>query len=612
MCGINGIVTKNDLPLQELISTMNSRINHRGPDASGITTSGNIALGHVRLSIIDLSTHANQPFQDESGDYQLVYNGEVYNYEELKNKHNFTCSTSSDTEVIFEGLKRFGSKFVKELNGMFAFAFLNKKSGEVLIGRDRLGIKPLYVFQNDDTIAFSSELKGLKCIEETLSKFSINAQSINSFLHLGYIPKPLTIYNEITKFPPGYIGTIKNQTLNIESYWTPEDAITPSVISNEADAKKELDRLIHSSVDYRLKSDVPFGTFLSGGVDSSLISAIAQKHTESKINTFTMGFNNPKFNEAGFAKDVANHIGSNHHEFMVTEDDAKELVEDIIHFYDEPYGDSSAIPTMLVSKLARQHVKMTLSGDGGDELFHGYGFYNWANRLSKPAVQSSRKLIGGALSLGNSRFKRISHMFTYPKNQRKSHIFSQEQYYFTQEEIQNKVLIPATSYPDFMDQEHEVARKLSAKEKQSVFDLNYYLRDDLLTKVDIASMRYSLESRVPLLDHRIVEFALNVDENLKIKNGDQKYLLKQVLYDYVPKEMFNRPKRGFSVPLEKWLKEDLDYLIKDNLSKESVESVGLVHFNQVQSLLSRFNKGESYLFTRIWSLVVLHAWFNLN
>lgn len=612
MCGINGIITKKLSSIEDVISTMNGRIKHRGPDSTGTFVTEGMGLGHVRLSILDLSTHANQPFTDEKGDYQLVYNGEVYNFEELRDQYNFNCSTSSDTEVIFEGLKQFGAKFISELNGMFTLAFYDKKNDTILIARDRLGIKPLYLFENQNTIAFSSELKGLKCIQDQLGTFSINQQSITSFLHLGYIPKPLTIYNEISKFPPGSIGKIAEGKIEITSYWTASEQISETIISDESAAKKQLNELINSSVEYRLKSDVPSGTFLSGGIDSSIVSAIAQNISVQPIDTFTIGFDNPKFNEAGFAKEVAAHIGSKHHEFMVTENDAKELVEDIIHFYDEPYGDSSAIPTMLVSKLAKQHVTMTLSGDGGDELFHGYGFYNWADRLSKPYIKAGSRLIGGALSLGNSRVKRASYMFKFPKDQIKSHIFSQEQYYFTQQEIQKKVLVNPSKYPEFIDINPAVKRSLSAKEEQSLFDINYYLRDDLLTKVDIASMKYSLETRVPLLDHRIVEFALNVDEKLKIKDGDQKYLLKQVLYDYVPQQIFDRPKRGFSVPLEKWLKEDLDYLIKNNLSKESVESIGIVHFSEVQSILSRFENGESYLFTRIWSLVVLHAWFNLN
>jgi asparagine synthase (glutamine-hydrolysing) len=609
MCGINGIISKEARPYIELIAKMNTKINHRGPNASGDFISHNIALGHVRLSIIDLSEHANQPFKDEN--FTLVYNGEVYNFEELKLKHQLNCKTSSDTEVIFEGLKKLGAKFIEELNGMFSLAFYNHATNETIIARDRMGIKPLYLFENEHTISFSSELKALKEIQKELGGFTLNQESINSFLHLGYIPKPLTIYNEVSKFPPGHIGIIKDNKITSYSYWDTFSKITPEVLSDEKEAKKELKSLLSSSIEYRLKCDVPFGTFLSGGVDSSLITSIAQDVSPQKINTFTIGFDNPKFNETEFAKQVSDHIGTNHHEFMVSENDAKDLVEDIINYYDEPFGDSSSIPTMMVSQLAKKHVTMTLSGDGGDELFHGYGFYNWANRLNKPAIKMGRKIIGAGLSFGDNRMKRAANMFNYPKDQLKSHIFSQEQYYFTQKEIKDLMVQP-NSYPSFMDEEKAVSRQLSAKEEQSVFDLNYYLRDDLLTKVDIASMKYSLETRVPILDHRIVEFALNLDENLKIKNGSQKYLLKKVLYDYVPEKIFDRPKRGFSIPLQKWLQEDLNYLITENLSKTSIESAGIVKFEYVERLLKRFNNGEDYLFTRIWAVIVLHFWFKVN
>lgn len=609
MCGINGVFSQEVTGFTNLVEEMNDSITHRGPNARGVKELKNGVLGHVRLSIIDLSSAANQPFYDDS--FTLVYNGEVYNYDELRTKYNFQCKTNSDTEVIFHGLKLKGEAFLEELNGMFALAFWDSKKEELLIARDRLGIKPLYVFNDGNKFAFSSELKGLKKVKDYLGGFSLNNNAINSFLHLGYIPKPFTIFNEVEKFPPGHFGKYKDGKLSVKEYWSAPSKVSSETLKDEVTAKNQLNDLLSSSIEYRLKSDVLFGTFLSGGIDSSAVSAIAQSVSDQKIKTFSIGFNNPKFNEAGFARQVANHIKSDHHEFMVTEDDAKELVGDIVKFYDEPFGDSSAIPTMLVSKLAKQEVTMTLSGDGGDELFHGYGFYNWANRLSKPGVKAGRKVIGKGLSFGDNRMKRAAHLFNYPKGQLKSHIFSQEQYYFTQSEIAD-LLLDDNAYPSFMDKQETLTRDLSPKELQSLFDINYYLRDDLLTKVDIASMRYSLETRVPILDHRIVEFALNLDEGLKIKNGEQKYLLKQVLYDYVPKEIFDRPKRGFSVPLQKWLETDLKYLVDRNLNKENIESSGLVNYLEVQKLLNRFRNGEGYLFTRVWALVILHEWFRDN
>lgn len=611
MCGISGIISDSPRDLKGLLSTMNASINHRGPDANGVISSDQIGLGHVRLSIIDLSTHANQPFVDDEDNYALVFNGEIYNFEELREKYNFSCKTSSDTEVLFKGLKTVGKDFIKELNGMFSLAFWNKENDEVLIARDRLGIKPIYVYNKDGVIAFCSELKGLQSIENELNGFSISMDAVNAFMYLGFIPAPLTIYNEIQKFEQGAIAVIKQGKISYQKFWDLEDCITEKTHNDERKAKSDLKELVNSSIKYRLKSDVPFGTFLSGGIDSSLVTAVAQDLTEEPVKTFSIGFDNPKFNEANFAKEVADYLKTDHHEFLVSENEAKVLVEDLIAHYDEPFGDPSSIPTMMVSEMARKHVKMVLSGDGGDEVFHGYGFYNWANRLSNPMIKTFRTPIGKLLSKGNNRVKRASNVFLYPKGKMKSHIFSQEQYFFSQKEIREFLKAP-NHEPEFLDEPITGKRELSPKEEQSLYDIKYFLRDDLLNKVDIASMKYSLEVRVPLLDHRLIEFGVNVHEDLKIKGQDSKYILKQVLYDYIPKKFFDRPKKGFNIPLQSWLDTDLSYLIDDNLNKSTVESIGIVHFEKVEELLRRYRGGEGYLFTRIWALIILHEWIKRN
>ena len=611
MCGINGIISNKGLNIEHALNSMNKAIAHRGPDCIDLFHNETVGLGHVRLSIIDLNSNANQPFSDSDKDCFLSYNGEVNNFDELKKKYKFPCITNSDTEVIFYGLKLKGKYFIKELNGMFSIAFHDLRTNETIIARDRLGIKPLYLFQSNGTIAFSSELKGLKSVERELGKFSIDRDAVSAFLYLGYIPQPLSIYKEISKFPSGNIAIIKKGVITYEKYWSVDSKVDKKIFTNEKEAKKELDNLINSSVELRLKSDVPFGTFLSGGIDSSLVSAVAQNLTHDSLKTFSIGFDNPKYNEAVHAKEVASYIKSDHHDLKITENEAKYLVDDLIQHYDEPFGDPGSIPTMLVSQLAKKHVSMTLSGDGGDEVFHGYGFYNWANRLSNPLVKPLRKSIGGILNLGNNRLKRASNLFNYPTKNFKSHIFSQEQYFFSLEEIDN-ILIQPGEHPDYIDFDEELKRKLSPKEKQSLFDIKYYLRDDLLNKVDIASMKYSLETRVPLLDHRIIEFGINLDENLKIKNGSQKYLLKQVLYDYIPESYFNRPKKGFNIPLQSWLETDLNYLITNNLNQQNIESAGLVKFPMIEKLLKRFQNGEGYLFTRIWGLIILHEWYKKN
>ncbi len=611
MCGIAGYYSIKNVFKSGELKIMTNKLSHRGPDAEGHFEFEAVALGHKRLSIIDLSKEANQPMQSHCGGYTIVFNGEIYNYKEIAKELSIKPKTSSDTEILLEAFVKLGPDFVKKLNGMFAIAIYNHKSKELFLFRDRIGIKPLYYYLKDNQLAFASELKALLSLDYINKGKDINSMAVRSFLQLGYIPEPESIYSNIKKLPKGHYASFNGQDLRLSAYWKLSTKIENGVIFDEQDAKEQLTELIKDSVKYRLIADVPYGTFLSGGVDSSLVSAVAQKTTNQQLKTFSIGFEDEKFNETTYARQVANHIESDHHEFILTEQDALNHVPNIFKYYDEPYADSSAIPTMLVSKMARQHVTMTLSGDGGDELFHGYGSYLWANRLNKPLAHLSRKAVKGIFNKGSSRFKRIGYLFDYEKKESlKPHIFSQEQYFFSQKELSKLVNKEYESQILLNDDYSDLLRPLNPAEQQALFDLHYYLPDDLLTKVDRASMRYSLETRVPLLDHRIVEFALNLDSDLKIKNGEAKYLLKQVLYDYVPKSIFDRPKWGFGIPLVKWLKTDLKFLIEDYLSEEIIKDAGFVNYRIVEKLIRRFNSNnEDYLYNRIWVLICLHRWY---
>jgi asparagine synthase (glutamine-hydrolysing) len=332
------------------------------------------------------------------------------------------------------------------------------------------------------------------------------------------VPEPHSIYTNIYKLPAGSYAIVKNGVVDINSYWKPETQVTANTINDFDDAKKQLNDLMLSSVMYRMISDVPFGTFLSGGIDSSLVTAMAQRNSDVPVKTFSIGFKEATHNESKFAKQVAQHLGTQHTEFIVSENDALELTDKIFTAYDEPYADSSSLPTMLVSKLARQHVTMVLSGDGGDELFHGYGAYTWANRLSNPFVKAFRKPIAGLLSMSNNTLKRGARVIDYKSEAHlKSHIFSQEQYFFSENELSDLLLADIVGVV-LMKEDVATARKLSPVESQALFDIRYYLKDDLLVKVDRATMQFSLEARTPFLDYRVVEFALNVNENLKMKN----------------------------------------------------------------------------------------------
>jgi asparagine synthase (glutamine-hydrolysing) len=610
MCGIAGLFVPEGATEADL-RAMADAIAHRGPDASGVHIHGSFGLAHRRLSILDLSSAAHQPMISSCGRYMIVYNGEVYNFREIRAELGLKTRTTSDTEVILEAFAILGPEMVNRLNGMFAIAILDTLEDRLFLFRDRMGIKPLYVYRDNGKFAFASELKAISALGQQLP-LSINHTALPYFLHLGYIPQPLSIFNEVEKFPSGHWGLLDAKGWKVECYWSPEAQVKTTMWEDEPSATDKLEELLTASVRRRLVSDVPFGTFLSGGIDSSLVTALAQKVSDTPIKTFSIGFNDLKHNESQHAASVAKHLGTEHFEYTVTEKDARELVTEILPQYDEPFADSSAIPTMLVSRLARQEVKMTLSGDGGDELFMGYGAYTWAERMQHPALFLLRKPLAALLSMGNDRFQRVSKLLDFDAGgSLASHIFSQEQNMFSMKELSALLTGTECMRPILELQllnNPPLARDLSPTEAQAFFDIRLYLKDDLLVKVDRATMRYGLETRVPLLDHNVVEFALNLHPSLKRRNGTAKYLLKQVLYRHVPKELFDRPKWGFSIPLQDWLLTNLAFLIDETLTEANINEHGLVHWHEVKRLVSEFRSGRHHLFNRIWLLILLHQW----
>lgn len=618
MCGISGYYSPDKLFAQPDLEAMNAALVHRGPDAGGYFSDELTGFAHRRLSILDLSPAGNQPMYSHNKRYVIIYNGEVYNYKEIANELNsqpgvkpLALHSSSDTEVILEAFSFWGPSFVHKLNGMFAIAIYDTHEKELFLFRDRVGIKPLYYFWDGTNFAFASELNALCKINRI--PMELNRSSINYFLHLGFIPAPMTIYSSVKKMKSGTWMKVSLKGLEENKYWSLQNFISADVIENEKKALVILSDLIKSSVQYQLKSDVPFGIFLSGGIDSSLITAEAVNLSSVKVNTFSIGFEENKFDESRFAKSIASYLGTNHNEFIVSYRDAIELIDSVFEAYGEPFADSSAIPTLLVSKLAKQHVTVTLSGEGSDELFMGYGAYKWAERLDNPFIRTFRRPIGKILNAQRSnRMKRASTLFSYsPENNLQSHILSQEQYLFSESEILELI----TGVPAKMEFDIDYAsgkRKLNAPEKQALFDINYYLEYDLLTKVDRASMHYSLETRVPYLDHRIIEFAANLSYNLKIRDGVSKYIIREILYQYVPEKFFDRPKQGFAIPLETWLQNELKFLVEENLSEKTITSFGIVKYKKVKELVREFENGKKYLFNRLWVLIVLHKWLKKN
>ena len=613
MCGIAGLISKNGLLDESHLRQMTDRLAHRGPDADGLFMQNGVGLGHRRLSIIDLSSHANQPMYSACGRFVMVYNGEVYNYLEIasalqKDKPGFLFRTQSDTEVLLEAFAHWGPSFIKKTNGMFAIAIYDLKEDKLFLFRDRMGIKPLYLYQRNGVTLFASELKSITALRHKL-ELSHHPAALNAFLHLGYVPHPWSVYREVEKFPTGTWAEIEEHKTEFYHFWSPENILKKEMIYQEDEALAALRELLYSSVQYRMISDVPFGTFLSGGIDSSLVTAVASAISPEPIKTFSISFPESPRNEAAYALAVSRFLGTKHHAFEVTEKEGMNLVPNLAAIYDEPYGDSSAIPTFFVSKLARQHVTMTLSGDGGDELFMGYGSYQWATRLNDPTFFLFKGVLSSLFSMGSSRYKRISDLLMrVSPSVLKSHIFSQENYLFPRREL--KSILQPDMFREFSIDEllRPLQRNLSAAEQQALFDMKYYLKDDLLVKVDRASMRHSLEARVPLLDYRIVEFSLNLSSSLKYRNGESKYLLKKLLYQHIPQELFNRPKWGFGIPLGKWLRGGLRNYMHDLLSDSSLRETGLLNPIQVNILIRRFENGEEHLYNRLWLLMMLQQW----
>ncbi|MBK9731372.1 MAG: asparagine synthase (glutamine-hydrolyzing) [Chitinophagaceae bacterium] len=609
MCGIAGYFAPHHSFGANVLEQMTRCMAHRGPDAEGFFRDENAGLGHRRLSIIDVSSDANQPMSSHDGRWVMIFNGEVFNFRDIAKDLSVSWRTQSDTEVMLEAFSKWGPEAVKKFNGMFSIALYDVHEKNMYLFRDRIGVKPLYYALFENTVFFASELKALTLPKEIRTQLQTDREAIALYLQLGYIPQPYTIWQQVKKFPSGCYLKITETTQEFTTWWKPQDAVHSEVIKDEEQAKKQLHELLSSAVNYRLISDVPFGTFLSGGIDSSLITALAQQNSATKINTFTIGFKEEQYNEAAHAKKIATFLHTDHHEHIVTYKDAMNLVEEAMDIYDEPFADSSSIPTLLISKWTRQQVKMVLTGDGGDELFMGYGMYYWAKLLNRPLVKFARAPIASALSVMGEKYRRISWLFRFNDDQNiQQHIFSQAPYFFTEEEIKGLMKAPSllASLPVFTSQ---VKRTLSPEEQQSFFDLQYYLKDDLLVKVDRASMKYALECRTPFLDYRVVEFALNVSQQLKMSRNALKILPAKLLSDLLPKELFNRPKQGFSIPLLKWMLHEWRYLIDDYLSEETIREHGIVNVPEVEAMKKKFFAGEHYLYNRLWNLIVLHRWF---
>jgi asparagine synthase (glutamine-hydrolysing) len=621
MCGITGFITKNEhlrWPEHDAVLDRMCRvIAHRGPDDQGIFIKGSVALGMRRLSIIDLSG-GHQPIAGCDDHVTIVFNGEIYNYRDLQRDlkargHNF--KTDSDTEVIVHAYEEYGSDCVQQLRGMFSFAVWNEAGRELFIGRDRVGKKPLYyTLTREGTFIFGSELKSLREHPEFLGQLDPNA--LDAYLTFGYVPDPLTIYGDVHKLPPGHHLTFKDGQVRIEQYWDfPYEHEQEEPFRHEADCLEELRALLDEAVRVRLISDVPLGAFLSGGVDSSTIVGLMSRHSNRPVKTFSIGFQEDSYNELKYARIAAKAFGTDHHEFIVTPEIC-EIVDDLVWHFDEPFADSSAIPTYMVSKLARDFVTVVLSGDGGDELFGGYtryaldrkrsGFARLPRVLRQGVMQPfSRKLPHGAWGRNY-----LHHISAEPLDR-----------YIEDISVFTKLNKPSLYTQDFARhlgrydageqfRQHALkSRSTDALDPLLYLDSKTYLPGDILTKVDRMTMAASLEARAPLLDHKLVEFVCNrIPARMKMKKLETKHILKAAVCGLVPPEILNRPKQGFGVPIERWINEQLRDRIRGTLTEPRAEQRGLIEKHYVNLLLDEHERGRRDHSTALWALFVLELW----
>tara|TARA_Y100001954_G_scaffold235943_1_gene294993 strand:- start:143 stop:2044 length:1902 start_codon:yes stop_codon:yes gene_type:complete len=631
MCGITGFFNLQSNTKEwydKTLKDMTSSIIHRGPDAQGYWYDENhgIGLGHVRLSILDLSEAGSQPMRSHCGRYIFVYNGEVYNYQETQKELESEFGSidwrgTSDTEVILYAFSKWGAKkTLEKCNGMFAFALWDKHKQELTIGRDRMGQKPLFYGYVGNDFVFGSELKSLKKYSEW--KGDICTDTLDVYLRMGYVPTPYSIYKDIHKLMPStFLVIAKDHLVKRDcgspiEYWSLKRAYEQGIHSKSLDEDlKRVEELLTDSVKKRMIADVPLGAFLSGGFDSSLIVALMQKESAKKVNTFSIGFNDNNFNEAVYAKEISKILGTNHNELYVSPNQVLDLFPKMTEIYDEPYADPSQFPTYIVSKLARDKVTVAISGDAGDELFGGYERY-----INFPKRWQKSKFIPNALaklfinSLDNSS---LIYKNSFIKNiNRYGHLFStndRHKYYFEQISLMSNtssLLKKKCNSRTFFNDENLKVYHDSFEEEMMYIDLRTFVLDDILVKVDRASMANSLEVRNPYLDHRLIEYAARVPVSRKIRDNKTKWLTRQILYRYLPKELMDRPKSGFMIPISSWLKNEFRDMAYDLLNEDKLNSQGIFDANKVNLLLDLHNSGGKVHGHLIWNLIAFQDWLD--
>jgi asparagine synthase (glutamine-hydrolysing) len=614
MCGIVGyrLVERDGGRSERDLPAAVAQLAHRGPDDEGTWAdpAEGLGLGFRRLSILDLSSLGHQPMVSASGDWVMVYNGEVYNFRDVRRdleRRGVRFRSSGDTEVVLEAFAEWGLDAVSRFIGMFAIALVQRSTGTLCLVRDRLGVKPLHYYWDGRSFFFGSELKALREFGGWTPE--IDADAVGDYFRYGYIADPLTIYRNVGKLPPAHILTLsRDGALDVTRYWSPLEHTGRRAHLAESDVVDEFESLLRDAFALRLVSDVPVGVFLSGGIDSSLVTALLCDGGAHHVQTYTIGFESEGYDESGHAAAVAAHLGTDHHEKVLRAEDARRVLPHWPELYDEPFADESGIATLLVSQFASERVKVALSADGGDELFSGYDSYTGAlsrlDRLARipPRVRelaARSAAVPASVVAEPGRVRRVRRLLAA---RGAGDVFEEGIGMMSREEVRSLIgrappeRTSSDSYPG------------SAGERFCAWDLHHYLPGDLLTKVDRATMAASLEGREPLLDHRVVEFAFSLPFSLRRGELGTKHLLKRILYRHVPRGLVDRPKRGFAVPVTEWLAGDLRSVVDDALAPTELARTGILEPAAVRRWVARMDGGDARVRRRIWLVVAFQLW----
>jgi asparagine synthase (glutamine-hydrolysing) len=628
MCGITGYIDHKSSTPEQIIEKMTNTLHHRGPDGGSTETlqldGTKIGLGHRRLAIIDLTDTGRQPMN--FGALWITFNGEIYNYKQIKHEltelgHSFTGN--SDTEMILHAFSEWGPACLDRFIGMFAFVIVDTDQKKLFAARDRAGVKPLFIYQAEELLLYGSELKAFH--QHPDFKKEIDPSAVAAFMQYGNVPTPHCIFRNCFKLNPGHYLTydLNSRQLETVQYWSVYDAYNrPKLDISFAEALTSTETVLKKAFEYRMVADVPVGVFLSGGYDSVSVTSILQGNRTEKLKTFTISVPDIGLNEAPFAREIAEHLGTDHTEIACTQKEAVDLIPGLPHFYDEPFGDSSAIPTTLVSLMARKHVTVALSADGGDEVFAGYNRYDYLMRHGKK-IQGIpapfRKMAASVMEFVPSdripvlknrynfhnRYEKLKGILREPTPEKIMQSLSQQ---YSEAKLSSLMSVPFC--------ELETAYGSNALKKEFYTPLSYmmaidyttYMLDDILQKVDRATMTASLEGREPFMDQHVIEWAAQLPDEYKYHNGIKKYILRELVHRYVPKEMMDRPKMGFAIPIADWLRTDLRELLEEYLSEDRIKREGLLNWSFVAELKSKFLEGKKEYDLKVWYLLMFEMW----